>query len=208
MRVRLACLALSALFLGVPLLAQNVTGSGTANFIPIWTGATTLANSTIFESDGMVGIGTVNPTSVLTVLGPDGSQSAPNAIPVLQVTGGVGFQQVSRGNGGVGGGVNLSGGSGGRGFSLGSDGGTGGAVQLASGTGGIGSNHAQGGNGGQIALQPGAGGPGLIGGIGGSIALTPGAGGNGQDQGNGGAGGSLMLLAGVGGHAQTTGNGG
>ena len=36
---------------------SSITGSGTKNFIPIWTGTTTLSNSTIFETSGKVGIG-------------------------------------------------------------------------------------------------------------------------------------------------------
>jgi hypothetical protein len=36
----------------------TVTGSGTINFIPLWTGSTTLGNSKLFQTGGMVGVGT------------------------------------------------------------------------------------------------------------------------------------------------------
>ena len=35
--------------------AQNVTGSGTANKIPKWTGTTTIGNSVMTESSGRIG---------------------------------------------------------------------------------------------------------------------------------------------------------
>ena len=38
-----------------------VTGSGTKNFIPVWTGAATLGNSVIYETGGKVGVGTKTP---------------------------------------------------------------------------------------------------------------------------------------------------
>ena len=45
--------------------AAGVTGKGTKNYIPIWTGATSLGNSAIFQSGGNVGIGTAKPTAKL-----------------------------------------------------------------------------------------------------------------------------------------------
>jgi hypothetical protein len=56
-------------------LAQDVppatiTGSGTADFIPRWTGTTTIGNSNIFETvGGDVGIGTTTPVAKLDVKG-------------------------------------------------------------------------------------------------------------------------------------------
>jgi hypothetical protein len=47
----------------------GVTGKGTKHFIPIWTGATALGNSTIFETGGNVGIGTKTPKAAVDVVG-------------------------------------------------------------------------------------------------------------------------------------------
>ena len=47
----------------------GVTGTGTKNFIPIWTGATTLGNSVIYETGGNVGVGTKTPKAKVDVAG-------------------------------------------------------------------------------------------------------------------------------------------
>ncbi|MGA8026950.1 MAG: hypothetical protein WB992_07370, partial [Bryobacteraceae bacterium] len=44
-------------------------GTGTPNFIPIWTNSTTLGNSNIFQTGGSVGIGTLTPASKLDIAG-------------------------------------------------------------------------------------------------------------------------------------------
>ena len=49
--------------------ASTVQGSGTLNFLPIWTGATTIGNSTLFEKSGKLGIGTTTPATTLDVKG-------------------------------------------------------------------------------------------------------------------------------------------
>ncbi|HXM63009.1 MAG TPA: hypothetical protein VN950_19260 [Terriglobales bacterium] len=50
--------------------AATITGSGTADFIPRWTGTTTLGNSNIFETvGGNVGIATTTPAAKLDVKG-------------------------------------------------------------------------------------------------------------------------------------------
>ncbi len=50
--------------------ASTITGSGTTNYVPLWTGSTTLGNSALFQtSSGNVGIGTTSPTSILQVNG-------------------------------------------------------------------------------------------------------------------------------------------
>jgi hypothetical protein len=47
-----------------------ITGSGTADFVPLFTGATTIGNSKIFQTvGGEVGIGTTSPAAVLDVKG-------------------------------------------------------------------------------------------------------------------------------------------
>jgi hypothetical protein len=73
---RLFCMAtvLVSLFSGLGLAQDappaNVTGSGTADFIPRWTGTTTLGNSNIFETvGGDVGIATTTPAARLDVKG-------------------------------------------------------------------------------------------------------------------------------------------
>jgi hypothetical protein len=47
----------------------NVTGAGTKNFVPMWTGTTTLGNSVIYETGGNVGIGTKTPKAKVDVAG-------------------------------------------------------------------------------------------------------------------------------------------
>ncbi|HXM21768.1 MAG TPA: hypothetical protein VN948_10940 [Terriglobales bacterium] len=53
--------------------AATITGSGTTNFIPIWTNSTTLGNSGLFQlgtgAKAKVGIGTTKPASTLDVKG-------------------------------------------------------------------------------------------------------------------------------------------
>jgi len=49
--------------------ASTVQGSGTLNFLPIWTGTTTIGNSTLFEKSGRLGIGTTTPATTLDVKG-------------------------------------------------------------------------------------------------------------------------------------------
>ncbi len=54
--------------------ASNVTGSGTTNYVPLWTSSSNLGNSALFQtgsgSTAMVGIGTTSPTNALQVNGP------------------------------------------------------------------------------------------------------------------------------------------
>ncbi len=47
----------------------TIGGSGTTNFIPIWTNSTTLGNSTLFQTGGNVGIGNIIPAGKLDVSG-------------------------------------------------------------------------------------------------------------------------------------------
>ncbi len=46
-----------------------ITSGGAAGFIPMFTDATTVQNSTIFQSGGLVGIGTASPTRTLDING-------------------------------------------------------------------------------------------------------------------------------------------
>jgi hypothetical protein len=52
-----------------PVLPATVSGSGTTNYIPVWTNSTTLGNSLIYQSGGNVGIGTSSPAYALDVAG-------------------------------------------------------------------------------------------------------------------------------------------
>jgi hypothetical protein len=49
--------------------APTVQGSGTLNFLPIWTGTTTIGSSTMFEKGGKLGLGTTTPATTLDVKG-------------------------------------------------------------------------------------------------------------------------------------------
>jgi hypothetical protein len=46
-----------------------VKGSGTANFVPLWTGTRTLGNSILFQAGNSVGVGTRTPQAMLDVIG-------------------------------------------------------------------------------------------------------------------------------------------
>jgi hypothetical protein len=70
-----ACFALAIAFLA-SMAAAQVTGSGTKNDIPVWTGTTALGNSVISQSAGNVGIGTKNPSGKLDVQSVSTSQPA------------------------------------------------------------------------------------------------------------------------------------
>ena len=70
MKRRVLCLVSFALLVTQGAVAQSsVNGSGTADFIPIWTNSTTLGDSILFQSGTGVGIGTTNPASTLDVDG-------------------------------------------------------------------------------------------------------------------------------------------
>jgi len=70
-------------------IAQSVTGTGTANTVPLFTGSSTLGNSNITQLSGKVGIGTPTPMAMLDV-------GAPNAaIGGLMVDSGVNLDPLS-----------------------------------------------------------------------------------------------------------------
>jgi len=49
----------------------EVTGSGTANYVPLWTTSSNIGNSAIYQSGSRIGIGTTSPSQLLTVQGTD-----------------------------------------------------------------------------------------------------------------------------------------
>jgi hypothetical protein len=154
----------------------QVTGSGTTNFIPKWTGNTTLGKSDIFQTGARVGIGTTSPAATLDVLGPAATTGGVAAPTVLQAIGGYGgsFYVQTIGTAGSGGGLQLKSGIGGRDSAA--LGGGGSSILLTGGT-GAGCVAAStrcafiGGNGGSIVLQPGT--PGSPSGKSGNILLAP-----------------------------------
>jgi hypothetical protein len=75
--------------------AQTVTGSGTTNTVPVFTGTSTVGNSPITVSGGNVGIGTTSPGSTFQVFGSVGISSNTQTLPVL---GGSSGYDVLRGN--------------------------------------------------------------------------------------------------------------
>jgi len=157
-------------------MAAQVGGSGTTNYIPLWTDSAALGDSIIFQTGGRVGIGTATPGATLTVNGPhvhDGS-----APMVLSVSGSPGGAYT-----GSGGGIALTTGAGG-----GSS--NGGEMAFTTGAGGGGLCEAPpcqlpGGNGGSVVFKAGGGGGGsdADGGAGGAITLQPGVGGGGTTHG-------------------------
>lgn len=50
-------------------ISTGVSGSGTTNYLPKWTGSTALGNSLIYDNGTNVGIGTASPTAKLSVAG-------------------------------------------------------------------------------------------------------------------------------------------
>ena len=54
---------------GQPLLTNPITGTGTTNFLPKFTGGSTIGNSLIFDNGTNVGIGTTNPDYRLSING-------------------------------------------------------------------------------------------------------------------------------------------
>jgi len=50
-------------------LTNPITGTGTANYLSKFTGASTLGNSLVYDNGTNVGIGTTSPTSALQVVG-------------------------------------------------------------------------------------------------------------------------------------------
>ena len=86
-----------------PLLTNPVTGTGTTNYLPKFTGTTTIGNSQVFDNGTNVGIGTASPNEKLTVNGKGyfnpylavviGGSSAPYYGPNIIMAGDIGSTQ-------------------------------------------------------------------------------------------------------------------
>jgi hypothetical protein len=138
--------------------AAQVNGSGSAGFVPRWTGGTTLGNSNIADAGGKV-----------AVAGPNGTTgvNGGNAPTAFQVTAGSGVTNLSGfGVQGAGGPIQAVGGNGGSLPGSLASGGTGAMILITGGSGAdcvpasVRCGAYDGGNGGSVILQPGAGGRG------------------------------------------------
>jgi hypothetical protein len=76
-----------------PLIMPLVTpsGSGTTNYVPLWTSSSALGNSAIYQSGTSIGIGTLTPSAPLDVVGPATKE------PSLVLQGGGGFGTLKMG---------------------------------------------------------------------------------------------------------------
>ncbi|HEY0704234.1 MAG TPA: hypothetical protein VGD60_15795 [Candidatus Acidoferrales bacterium] len=53
----------------LPISNATPTGSGTTNYVPLWTSGTALGNSLLYQTGGKIGVGTTTPTETLDVNG-------------------------------------------------------------------------------------------------------------------------------------------
>jgi trimeric autotransporter adhesin len=67
MKLKNACFVLSLLF-WVSMAHAQVTGSGTTQYVPLWTGGETIGDSAIYQNGEWVGIGTKSPRAKLNVV--------------------------------------------------------------------------------------------------------------------------------------------
>ena len=79
-------------------LTNPVTGTGTTNYVPKFTGSTAIGNSLIFDNGTNVGIGTASPSSKLEVYVNDNSLTGTK---VTNVSGGVGAAAITNYSNGI-----------------------------------------------------------------------------------------------------------
>ena len=81
MNKQIKAAAISFLLFATGAVAQTtVTGTGTTNTIPLFTGSSTLGNSNITQSNGNIGIGTTTPIGNLSVATPNGTTTSSIAL--------------------------------------------------------------------------------------------------------------------------------
>lgn len=85
-------IGLFTVLLAVPLLSQQapVGGSGTTNYIPIWTTSTNLGDSAFYQKGGRVGLGTTAPLAKLEVVGSRDNTAVYGIAPLYGVWGNTG----------------------------------------------------------------------------------------------------------------------
>ena len=79
--------------------AAQTSGSGTTDYVPLWTNSTTLGNSKIYQTGGNVGVGTTSPQWALDVAGHINTSSAYKIgdLTVLAQTCGVSYYNIAVG---------------------------------------------------------------------------------------------------------------
>ena len=137
--------------------SEKVTGTGTAGQIAKWTGAETIGDSALTESNGKLGIGTANPVSLLHIIG---------SHPATSTVAGTSATEA----------LHVSGAKGGDTSGSGQTAGNGANIVLRAGDGGD-APAGTSGRGGFVTIQPGAPGVGAINGSVGQVILAP-SGGN------------------------------
>lgn len=67
--MKLLSITIALLLCGIASFSQTVTGAGTVNYVPKFTGTSVIGNSLIFDNGTNVGIGTASPTTKLQING-------------------------------------------------------------------------------------------------------------------------------------------
>jgi len=133
-RILLCITTMAFLSTSLQLAAAQVSGTGTAGTVPKWTGSTTLGNSEIVDNGKAVGINVATPGAALTVVGHSGSGSFGGQAGFSAAGGNGGNVPLGNfGTAAAGGGLIMTGGTGGSACSA--SGGAGGQISI---TGGLG----------------------------------------------------------------------
>lgn len=89
MRMQAILVGICSTLLVVGAAAQTTvtTSGGTVNTVPLYSGSSTIGNSTITQSGGNVGIGTTSPQALIHIVSP----SSNGVYPKLELTDGISF---------------------------------------------------------------------------------------------------------------------